>query len=237
MEGIEELFSDEYKEVKKLHDQMESLDPSDSLLLPDEESLNKQQQQQQEDEEDENEDIMNNNNNIINQQDDQKSDNDDQRQESNSNGNGNGTCSQSDLDQASLYYSSEYGIRDSVRSQVEDVQWYHEVKQQLYIEEQRKLSQKDVIHDDGSDVRCAVCTLPIGTCVHTTTWMDKNLVNKENSVADDHLQNELEQVLGLLDNSGAVELTTRHQHGDIDLNTIRWAQHTPRFADKIGKTC
>lgn len=132
---------------------------------------------------------------------------------------------------ASLLHSAEYGIRDSVKSQVEDVRWLKDVTKQLdEAEKNQAASQTEGTEEMG---RCAVCTLPIGSCQHTNTWMESSLTSQRHAVADDALQNEINGVLGLLD-TGGVQLNTSHQHGDIDLDTIRWSLHAPRLADKIG---
>jgi hypothetical protein len=61
---------------------------------------------------------------------------------------------------ASLLYSEEYGIRDSVRSQVEDVRWLKAVTKHLKEDEQSKAALQG---DPEALIRCAVCTLPIGS--------------------------------------------------------------------------
>jgi hypothetical protein len=142
---------------------------------------------------------------------------------------------QSESDQklrAALLHSAEYGIRDSVKSQVEDVRWLKDVT--------RHMADSERGEEGGAGeeelVRCAVCTLPVGSCQHSSSWLDSSLTDHRHAAADDALQSEIDQVLGLLDTGGGgVQLDTRHQHGDIDLETIRWSQHTPRLADKIGE--
>jgi hypothetical protein len=136
---------------------------------------------------------------------------------------------------ASLLHSEEFGIRDSVKAQVEDVRWLREVTSEGTSKGVSEAESGSGGGSEGAAVRCAVCTLPVGTCPHTDVWMDTSLRKLQHTSTDDALQSEINSVLGLLDTGGALQIQTTHQHGDIDLDTIRWALHTPRLADKIGE--
>lgn len=115
-------------------------------------------------------------------------------------------------------------IRESIQFQVNEVMWMNEVNRR----------QADIPKGDSSSSvssesnRCIVCTLPLGTCPHTVPW----LKSKEHSALLSSVDSEIEQVLGVLDSSFKVD--TAPQVEDIDLDSIKWAQHTPRMADKIG---
>lgn len=152
---------------------------------------------------------------------------------------------QSESDQkmrAALLHSEEYGIRDSVKAQVEDVRWLKEVTKQLeggadqLDATSSSLSPSSSRGQEDLMGRCAVCTLPLGTCQHSASWLSSSLTAHTHAT-EDALQQELDQVLGLLEGGGGggvAQMTTKHQHGDIDLDSIRWSLHTPRSADKIG---
>jgi hypothetical protein len=105
------------------------------------------------------------------------------------------------------------------------VKWMNDVKKK----------QESVHDDDMSSIaterhRCIVCTLPIGTCPHTDPWLKSSLHTSVLSSVD----TEIDSVLGVLDTSLVVE--TKPQVGDIDLDSIRWAMHSPRMSDKIGES-
>lgn len=119
----------------------------------------------------------------------------------------------------------EESIRSSIKSQVDDVLWMNELNHKL---ETISLNSNASISEHSEPQRCIVCTLPLGTCSHTTPWLQSNFHESLLSTVD----SELDQVLGVLDKTLVVN--TKPQWQDIDINNVRWAEHLPRVVDKIG---
>jgi hypothetical protein len=126
--------------------------------------------------------------------------------------------------------SHEEYISQRIRDQVSECLWLNDINQknQLYNSPEKDESKK------YGALRCIVCTLPEGTCMHTATWIRLNYVSAVKEQATNALENELNSVLGVLDNQPKIE--TKLQQENIDLSTIKWTEHTPRFSDKIGDT-
>lgn len=58
-------------------------------------------------------------------------------------------------------------IRDNVKKQVDDCYWLADVKK-MYSRIQEKMKESEAQVRD----KCVVCTLPFGTCEHTSNWRD-----------------------------------------------------------------
>jgi hypothetical protein len=118
--------------------------------------------------------------------------------------------------------STKGSIRSSVKSQVDDVLWMNDLNHKL---DSISVSSAGI----GEEIqRCAVCTLPVGTCSHTTPWLQASLHSSMLSSVD----SELDQVFGVLDNSLVID--SKPDWRNIDINHARWAEHVPRIADRIG---
>jgi hypothetical protein len=116
-------------------------------------------------------------------------------------------------------------IRSSIYSQVDDVLWMNDVNQKL---ESIAIGTEGKNHSQQEIQRCAVCTLPVGTCSHSPPWLQSSLHSSMLSSVD----SELDQVFGVLDKSLVVE--SKPEWRDIDIHNIQWCEHTPRIADRIG---
>jgi len=114
-------------------------------------------------------------------------------------------------------------ISQTVQSQVEDALWLDKLKKQYEdLEEMRRRA-------GAEQDRCAVCTLPYGTCQHTQTW----LVDRVDDTKD-VVERELDELMSFI--GAPVEVETAPVEEDVDMTSIRWVHLDPAPSDKIGTT-
>jgi hypothetical protein len=122
-------------------------------------------------------------------------------------------------------------VRSKIREQVQDGFWLEDIKKVMKMLEG---TEKDL-----RMIRCTICTLPYGTCVHTEQWITEThpeedprnikLAVKEKSAAD----KEMDDIMGdIFDNELSIDSSAIYD--DIDINTMRWYQLESRKSDKIG---
>ena len=88
---------------------------------------------------------------------------------------------------------------------------------------------------ENQGLRCIVCTLPAGRCVHTRDWLLQTLPPEFNFEAEsgDDVQREIDDLLGVINTKDInAALTSTPQL--IDPDSFVWNSFTPRASDRIG---
>lgn len=120
-----------------------------------------------------------------------------------------------------------YFIRDSVRESVENILWLDTVKKE---DEVYKHRLSVVNHQE----RCMICTLPLGTCEHTTDWRQKREEERYIESIKSELDMELDSLLDGVGGKVEYNFDQTSQPIDIDLDHMHWDQMESRPSDKIG---
>lgn len=124
-------------------------------------------------------------------------------------------------------------ISDKIRSQVSEGLWLQDLNNRHAHD--IEMSESGINGSPAKSIvglRCVVCTLPVGSCKHTSTWIKQNYSSALKDFASSQLENELDNVLGILGKHE--DIITAPQIGEVDLNTIKWTEHMFRLNDKIG---
>ena len=97
-------------------------------------------------------------------------------------------------------------------------------------------------HDElGRTVeRCMVCTLPLGSCSHTSEWMTSRQKDRDfNPLNSIDVEEELDDMFDLLGDTQAPvqpDFDDASLIGDIDISELQWIELESRKADRIGIT-
>jgi hypothetical protein len=117
-------------------------------------------------------------------------------------------------------------VRDSVRSSVETVLWLD------------KVSQSDSNYANklalAGQNRCLVCTLPLGTCEHSSDWIfERETLRDSDENYKSALEREIEDVLELV---GGDTIHKDEETGAPDMQNLRWAVLDALPTDRIDAT-
>lgn len=116
-------------------------------------------------------------------------------------------------------------IRESIARQVTDCQWLEELKNKY--DEIGQAAPNAVV-----GARCIICSLPVGTCKHNTGWLDKMAPWNKDLLADQSIDENMDDVLDVLGAGSVIAATPAIPQ--FNFNNMRWCRHIPRIADVIG---
>jgi hypothetical protein len=122
-------------------------------------------------------------------------------------------------------------IRETIKRQVYNIQWWEELK--------AKIEYTQRINADLSsfpkETRCAICTLPYGSCDHTRT---DEYQKQQQSLREEIYRNKLDDEIGdVLDFLGdGVSVTAKVDEDDVNIKGAKWCDMEVRDSDFIGDT-
>ena len=117
-------------------------------------------------------------------------------------------------------------LRDSVVDQVDACLWLEDLKTK-YSEIGKGSGGASVTS------RCIVCSLPVGTCLHDTKWMNKMAPWQKGMQSEETADESIKDVLDLLE-TGSVVHAIAEPSAEFNFNEMRWCRHMPYITDKIG---
>lgn len=79
--------------------------------------------------------------------------------------------------------------------------------------------------------RCMICTLPLGSCEHTSEWKDAKLAS---NYIDNNTELEIDSALDVLGDSNPAPVF--NVEDDVDLDNLCWEVFEDRPVDRIGET-
>lgn len=133
-------------------------------------------------------------------------------------------------------------IRDSIQHSVDAIQYFESKGGLERAHESQIYSDIDALFNAEGE-RCHICTLPKGTCTHTSAWILQHDVEKalleETAEAKNELEDEIHSALEFLSfESGNGGMKNQIEPDifieDIDIAHMHWEHLEERLSDKIG---
>jgi hypothetical protein len=129
--------------------------------------------------------------------------------------------------------SSSLTVRPEISEVLDDFQWLETIRKD---DEINRFKSSSSLSSQKPE-RCMICTLPFGSCQHTTEWRDDMMISK---FIDNSAENEIEDSLGVLtyspDRSSNQNRSSIDMDDDVDLEHLSWEIFDDRAVDKIGET-
>lgn len=122
-------------------------------------------------------------------------------------------------------------IRDNIKEVVDNVLWLETLNKDDEIYKNR-LSSSSEQHQE----RCMICTLPLGTCVHSAQWRQQREEDRYLSSIKTELDMELENLMDGIGDRIDYNIESISKNEDIDLDHMHWEKLESRPSDRIGSS-
>lgn len=122
-------------------------------------------------------------------------------------------------------------IRKQIRDKVTDTLWLDDL-QRIYDDVEKM---KNNPHHEWE--RCAICTLPYGTCKHTTEWIHEKEESKVVEAIKTEVERDIDDIMDILSPTNKIEnigSPKKTNCVEIDPYGLKWYQLEQRLSDKIG---
>mgnify|MGYP000333074895 CR=1 FL=1 len=118
-------------------------------------------------------------------------------------------------------------IRESIAEKVNSILWLDKLTAEDNAYQERLMRSRETTQ------KCMICTLPHGTCEHTSTWIENSYAQRTRPPDDEDLDKTINDMLNVI---GDFKIETKAVMEDIDLDQMQWKSLEERPTDKIGST-